>query len=79
MKISPEILEGLSRTRKETKTFEDLIFQAAIELGFCLKRPSETTDQSFYVEIWENTLNHLDRFHPGWRGYSILLPNGERI
>ena len=79
MKISPEILEGLSRTPKTEKKFEDLIFQTAIELRFCSHRPSETTDQSFYVEIWENTLNHLDRFHPGWRGYSILLPNGERI
>jgi hypothetical protein len=79
MKISPEILEGLSRAPKTEKKFEDLIFQAAIELGFCLNRPYETSDQSTYVEVWENTLNYLDSSHPGWRGYSILLPNGERI
>jgi hypothetical protein len=79
MKISPEILSELQRVSKSAKRFERLIFQVAIELGFCQKRPSETADQLQYVEIWERTLNYLDGHHPGWRGYLVQTATGGLI
>ena len=78
LKVSAETLGQLNYC--PSSRLHSVVMKAAIELGITDRSINcGGTDRDDFYDIWEACLNRLDMHYPGWRGYTIKLPDGTVI